>query len=330
MSFSSRLLVPLLAAWSLSGIGATETENLGLRLLPAAQPPALDGTLKGWDFSGGIFACGDVENQRTNFGTWMYAMYDAQNLYLLAHFIDPTPLNNPEQVKADYGFAGDCLQFRIVAGAGTDADKGRGSHWTCWQGRGGKHVMDVQYGIKFDQGGMKDAQAQGAKQAFAKDADGGGYVQVMAIPWALIGPKDWTPKSGDSMRFTIEPNFTIGTNGRLTNKDIFASDRTPDRVFTFMSNQSWGAATFAKSGTVEPSPVRLSDRREFAVALVDGQPKVDWTGLIKQTELAGHKPITFEMPFDGYISLNLFAADGSVARQLLNTAFYTKGKHEMK
>ena len=27
---------------------------------------------------------------------------------------------------------------------------------------------------------------------------------------------------------------------------------------------------------------------------------------------------------DGYVSLNLFAADGSVARQLLDTAFYTK------
>ena len=30
--------------------------------------------------------------------------------------------------------------------------------------------------------GFKQAQAKGAKQAFAKDADGGGYVQVMAIP----------------------------------------------------------------------------------------------------------------------------------------------------
>ena len=155
MSFSTRLLVPLLAAWSLSRIGATETENLGLRLLPATQPPAIDGTLKGWDLSGGIFACGDVENQRTNFGTWMYAMYDAQHLYLLAHFVDPTPLNNPGQVEADYGFAGDCLQFRVVAGAGTDIEKGRGSHWTCWQGRGGKHVMNVEYGVKFDQGGRK-------------------------------------------------------------------------------------------------------------------------------------------------------------------------------
>ena len=330
MSLRALLLIPLLAAWSCGGLTATETENLGLRLLPAAQPPALDGTLSGWDLSGGILACGDVENQRTNFATWMFAMYDAEYLYLLAHFIDPTPLNNPGQVEADYGFNGDCLQFRIIAGAGIDADKGRASHWTCWQGRGGKHVMNVEYGVKFDQGMLKDAQVKGARQAFAADADGGGYVHVMAIPWGLLGPAGWAPKAGDNMRLTIEPNFTVGTNGRLTNKDIFAADRTPDRVFTFMSNPSWGTAVFAKSGAVEPSPVRLSDRREFAVTMQQGRPQVNWTGLITQRELPGHKAITFQMPFDGYISLNLFAADGSVARQLLNTAFYTKGSHEVK
>ena len=72
------LLVPLLHLWSLTSLLATETENLGLRLLPAAQPPAVDGTFNGWDLSGGIFACGDVENQRTNYATWMFAMYDGQ------------------------------------------------------------------------------------------------------------------------------------------------------------------------------------------------------------------------------------------------------------
>lgn len=336
------LLVPLLHLWPLSSLSATETENLGLRLLPAAQPPAVDGTFNGWDLSGGIFACGDVENQRANYATWMFAMYDGEQLYLLAHFIDRTPLNNPGQVEGDYGFNGDCLQFRICAGAGTDTAKGRTSHWTCWQGRGDKHVMNVEYGIKFDQGRMKDAQKpsdkqgdkqgdkKSAKQAFAKDADGGGYVHAMAIPWHLIGPDGWTPKMGDIMRLTIEPNFSLGTTGRLTNKDIFAAGQAPDRVFTFMSDRSWGNASFSATGKVQPSPVRLSDHREFAVTLVQGQPHVDWTGLIKQTELAGHKPIDFVMPFDGYISLNLFAADGTVARQLLNTAFYTKGKHTVQ
>ncbi|HUT57624.1 MAG TPA: PQQ-binding-like beta-propeller repeat protein, partial [Phycisphaerae bacterium] len=40
--------------------------------------------------------------------------------------------------------------------------------------------------------------------------------------------------------------------------------------------------------------------------------------------------LRFAMPFDGYVSLNLFAPDGSVARQLLTCAFYAKGEHEVK
>ena len=72
-----------------------------------------DGKLDDWDLSGGVFACGDVENQRDKFAVWIHAMYDADNLYLLARWIDETPMNNPGQVAGSYGFAGDCLQFRI-------------------------------------------------------------------------------------------------------------------------------------------------------------------------------------------------------------------------
>lgn len=312
---------------------ATETENIGLRILPATTPPMLDGSSAGWDLSGGIFCCGDVENQRSQFGTWVHAMYDAENLYVLARFVDPTPLNNPGQVEGDYGFAGDCLQFRLIVGAGAEgsADKGRGSHWTCWRGRDGKHVMDVAYGVKFDKpGSMKDAQVKGAKQAFQIWNDKLGYNQAIAIPWTLIGPEGWTPKAGEDIRLTVEPNFTVGSGGRLSNKDIFFPDVTVDRVFTFMSCPSWGIAHLEKSGAVVPAPLRLSDRREFKVSLGKDGLNVDWTGLIKQKELLGHKSISFDMPFDGYCSLNLFAADGSVARQLLATAFYTKGPHEVK
>jgi hypothetical protein len=39
-------------------------------------------------------------------------MYDADNLYILARFTDETPLNNPGQTIADYGFSGDCLPHR--------------------------------------------------------------------------------------------------------------------------------------------------------------------------------------------------------------------------
>src|SRR4051812_46126149 len=74
---------------------ATETENLDLQVLPAPGTVAVDGQIADWDLSAGIFSCGDVEKQRDQYATWFYAMYDKENLYLLARWTDRTPMNNP-------------------------------------------------------------------------------------------------------------------------------------------------------------------------------------------------------------------------------------------
>ena len=125
---------------------ATETENLGIRILPAPGKVVVDGKTADWDLSGGIFACGDAENLRDQYSVWFHTMYDGENLYLLARWKDPTPLNNPG-VKGDHGFAGDCLQFRTVT---TDAaGKERTAHWDCWKYRDGKDVVSVQFGKGF-------------------------------------------------------------------------------------------------------------------------------------------------------------------------------------
>src|SRR5437868_4786753 len=93
-------------------VGATPTENVSFHVLPAPAQVVVDGQADDWDLSAGIFACDDVEVQRDHFGVWLHAQYDAENLYLLARWNDDTPLNNPGQTIADYGFAGDSLQFR--------------------------------------------------------------------------------------------------------------------------------------------------------------------------------------------------------------------------
>ena len=144
--------------------GATETENLGIRVLPAPGKVVVDGKTDDWDLSAGVFTCSDVENQRDTMATWFHAMYDANNLYLLARFNDDTPLNNPGQTIADYGFRGDCLQFRIITHP--DDVNERTSHWTCWRGRDGDDVMEVDYGKQLNQGHLKNAKMQGAQQAF--------------------------------------------------------------------------------------------------------------------------------------------------------------------
>ena len=231
-------LFPLALALLLSsavGLRATPTENFGIRVLPAPGKVVVDGKTADWDLSGGVFACDNVEEGRDQYATWLHAMYDSEYVYLLGHFVDPTPFNNPGQPGADYGFQGDCLQFRIITGlVGTPQE--RGNHFTAWHGRDGSDVVQVQMGRKFKDGEIADAKkTNGVIQAFAAEADGKGYNQELAIPWKLL-TKDGQPlKAGDAFTLTFEPNFTVGKTGRLTVKDVFKQGVVLDRVFTFQS-----------------------------------------------------------------------------------------------
>ena len=101
-------------------------------------------------------------------------------------------------------------------------------------------------------------------------------------------------------------------------------------MFTFTAYPCWGYATLEPSGHVRPLPVRLADVREFPVRLDQGRPVVDWTGLIQSKAPKGFKAISFTMPEDGYVSLNIKDNSGQPVRQLLNNNFYTKGHHEVR
>jgi outer membrane protein assembly factor BamB len=324
----SQLLIAVSLLLFRSALAATPTENLGIHVLPVPGPVTIDGKTDDWDLSAGVFACGSVEDQRDSSALWIHMMYDARNLYVLAHFIDPTPLNNPGQTIGDYGFNGDSLQLRFDLQPGTPAE--RVSHWTCWRGSDQKDLMDVVYGVKLNEGNIKDAKTRGAQQAFAVDADGKGYVQELAIPWNLLS-KDGTPVStGGKFMVTLEANFTVGAKGRLSVKDIFKSGVKIDRVFTFQGPGCWGWATCEEKGRMIPPPVRLADGREIPVKLEHGVPVADWSGLSEAKAADGFKPITFEMPVDGYISLNIFDREGRVVRQLLNCQRMTKGQQTVK
>ena len=327
------------AAW----VRATETENLDMKVLPAhsagstsspqagsgqADKVTVDGKIDDWDLSSGIFTCCDVENQREKFGVWSHAMYDDKYLYLLYRWTDETPMSNPGQAAGSYGWDGDCIQVRFITNLGKTNE--RVSHWSCWRDRDGVGIMDVAYGRGFNEGKIKDAQTQGAQQAFLINDDKKGYIQEMAIPWGLITKDDLHLKTGDAFGVTVEPNFTIGAGGRLTMKDVFRAGVVPDRVFTFRAYNVWGTAQLEAKGNLKPRSIRLSDGREFAVKLENGIPVIDWTGLIKSKELQGFKTISYTMPEDGFISLQIVNADGQVVRQLLNNVFMSKGKHDVK
>src|SRR5580698_3472985 len=88
LRFGSSCLLALIFLLSASPAlcRATETENLGMRALPAPAHVEIDGKFDDWDLSGGIFICGDVENARTQNAVWFHLMYDAENLYVLARW----------------------------------------------------------------------------------------------------------------------------------------------------------------------------------------------------------------------------------------------------
>src|SRR5947209_4749554 len=135
----SGTLVAILVALACGSARATETENQNLHVLPAPGKVVVDGKADDWDLTGGLFACGEVEHLRDQFSVWVHAMYDADNLYVLARWKDPTPLNNPE-AAGGHPFNGDCLQLRFILFP-TTADQ-TVTWWNCWRDRTGKSLID--------------------------------------------------------------------------------------------------------------------------------------------------------------------------------------------
>jgi len=264
----------LLAVGLLVGsAAATETEHLGMRVLPTPGEVTVDGKADDWDLTGGIFACGHIERQRDQFSCWFHTMYDARNLHMLVRWIDRTPMNNPHSVVSDTGFRGDCLQVRFIMPGG------RTLHVTAWAcGKDKKHRVDISYGKLFNEGHIRDAQQRGARQAFLKNADGKGYSQEISLPWKLVTKGGAPLKPGAKFSMTLEPNFTVGGSGRLSIKDIFKPGVEINRYSTFNNPQCWGTAVMEPKGNVKPWPVRLSGGRQYAVKMQGDLPVVNWGG----------------------------------------------------
>ena len=324
----TRLFVALsFFSMSFGSLNATETENINIRILPKPGNVVIDGKFDDWDLSGGIFTCSDVENLRDKMGVWIHAMYDADNLYVLARWIDETPMSNPGSVSGDHAWRGDSLQLRIIAKP--EEKNPPPICWvTAWSDRDGKDVIDLDFPKKTLEK-QKDAKTLGAQQAFLKNADGKGYVQELALPWKTLVAGGITPKADGQIVFSVEANFNTSSNFRITMKDVFRPGVTPDRVFTFQAFTCWGFGTFTANGKVEPQKLIMADRREFDVAMKDGKPSVDWATLFEAKKMEGFAKINLDMPEDGFVSLNIKNSEGLVARQLLTANFMTAGKHEI-
>ncbi|MEI6424750.1 MAG: PQQ-binding-like beta-propeller repeat protein, partial [Lentisphaerota bacterium] len=253
----------------------------------------------------------------------------------------------------DQAWRGDSLQLRVIAYPDAAPGTKPPMCWvTAWSDRDGKDLIDLAFPNK---GGepLKDAKTKGAQQAFLKNPDGPstgsagsfdkaqdrspqagsgqakGYTQEIALPWKTLIEGGLTPQPGQRIRLSLEANFNLPAGYRITTKDIFCPGVAPDRVFAFSAWPCWGFGTFAAAGKVAPQTLRLSDNREFPVAMKDSVPVVDWTRLFEERKIEGFAKIPLDLPEDGFVSLNIKNAEGRVVRQLLNASFLTKGSHEI-
>ncbi|NQT18439.1 MAG: hypothetical protein HQ592_01950, partial [Planctomycetes bacterium] len=302
---------------------ATETENLGVRILPAPGEVTIDGKFDDWDLSGGVFICGDVESNRGRFSSWLHLMYDNEILYGLLRIKDKHPLVNSRGADAETvnvfdarRIHGDRFVMRIITGYGTPNEHLR--HIVCWQGKDGLSVMTINDGTRTTNAETPDVQKLGGAQAFLKDADANGYTHEFSIPTKLLTKDERSLKAGDALTLTVEQAYSWN----YAIKDIFKAGVKPNRTFTARSYECWGPGTFEATGKVKLQPLRLSDGRLLDLSFRRGLPVIDWSGLRKT---GGLKAIEFTMPEDGYVSLNIKNADGIVVRQLLNSEPRTKG-----
>jgi hypothetical protein len=264
-----------------------QTENIGLAVLPAPGPVQIDGQMADWDLTGGVFICGDVLQARDKAAAWCHAMYDDAKLYLLLRFTDPTPMNHQGRVADKAIWQGDCVQLRMATHPG---DKERELQiWidAAYLPRDRQDIVAINYPRRDPPARARDAHQ--AQQAFSATADARGYRQEIAIPWDRL-LKDGAPRPGvgEAFRLCVEPQFTIGTTlNRLQLVDVFMANEKPRRSFTWEHPQSWGQATLKAAGPHAPRPVRLADGREFPVAMNQGVPVIDWTGVETNAHTAG-------------------------------------------
>ena len=307
---------------------AVQSQNHGVRAVPAPKQVTIDGKLDEWDVSGRIEVFANYR-MRNSYSAKVAAMYDKEHLYLSISWRDKTPMFNMIDARFDIdkGWRSDCIQLRLR----TDVTM----HIDCWYSTAARRpVVSIVYG-RFSRGRdtqedtellapITDAIKAGAKAAFQMGEDRAGYVQEIALPWKLITGrsaivkatgKPYKPprdgyKAGDTLKLGME-FFWGGPDGKTWPVHRYADNLAPgqsDREFFWTAERAWG-------------PLILEPGGHLKLARADyGQ--VDTFGQKTQ----GPAPISMAMPFDGFATIVIEDEEGRRVRNLIGTAPRARGR----
>ncbi|RMD74465.1 MAG: hypothetical protein D6820_16620, partial [Lentisphaerae bacterium] len=170
-----------------------ETWIRSLQILPGTATVDGKPSPGEWDMRAGVWSSPDARWLGRYCSTWIYAMYDADNLYFLARVKDASPM---EHTRAYNIWSDDLFQVRITMGEHV-------THLSpCWWNDRQKWELNRQLGLP--PRNAKLPPDHGIKVAFQRYPDGSGYDFELAYPWKLIVPEGTpAPKAGTKFPITL-------------------------------------------------------------------------------------------------------------------------------
>ena len=236
-----------------------QSNNTGIRAVPAPGPVKIDGALGDWDLSGRIWSFADMAI-RDRYSAETAVMWDKDCVYLAVHFKDPNPMHNTINPVFDpeSGWKGDALQLRML----TDwpqwltmwhfaAEKRSMLHHAMWKDpTSDRKGLDITLNV-----GEPGATAigQGVEMAFKVDADGRGYVHELRLPWAFIYKQ--APRVAPGLTFRMGMEFFYGADGEtLWPVHRYADNLQPgetSREFFWSATRLWGDVKLVAENNVE-------------------------------------------------------------------------------
>lgn len=237
-----------------------QSQNEGVQVVPAPGKVVIDGDLKDWDWSGRIWIFADTAI-RSRYSVEVAGMWDRENLYLAAHWKDPTPMYNtvdPAFNPSD-GWRSDAWQMRIK----TDKNcwittwyftpkKMPVMHISDWKNPArDKDGQDITL-LRAKEGGTD--LGKGVEMAYKADDDGKGFVQEIKIPWSILYKQPPAIVAGLTFRMGME--FLWGDpTGNTWPVHRYADNMQPgatSREFFWTATNTWGDMQLVEKGQLTP------------------------------------------------------------------------------
>jgi ferric-dicitrate binding protein FerR (iron transport regulator) len=244
-----------------------------MHIVPAPQPPKIDGDLSDWDDSGAFFDPCEEPFSRDYYVKGIM-MYDKECVYIGAHVGDPAPMCSVIDPATDprVGWKAGAVQVRLSSDkslawpvdAGNNLLQPRRrpilpqdsspkiAHLTMWYYAPAQQpCLHIHYGMDFRKEAVNPTGFQGA---FRKDADGRGYTLEYAIPWRLLNAADDPPRGGDVLGCTWNVHWS-DEEGRVWRGYLVDVLNPNEKGFTYWTALTWGKAIYHPTGKLPAGTV---------------------------------------------------------------------------